>query len=269
MKRACIFVDGENFRYSLKDLFQGGRYTFSKGDYLPETDWHHFFVSITNQFDCELLRTYWYVTEHIDCRPYRIPFDWVGKERVLRRWYGTRIRACRNQSECRDLLRQIEEELKAARSTIEARARGWREIQASIESENDQLEFRRSGSITYELATGQFGAEKGVDTQLATDMIVFSDIYDAAIILSGDADYLPAIAAVKAKGRLVYSVSFLNEHGNPLPGGARRLRNAVDSRIELPFEAVRRAMRIERRTQLCGRDVASQSSGPCTELRVT
>jgi hypothetical protein len=104
-------------------------------------------------------------------------------------------------------------------------------------------------TVTYELATKQFGIEKGVDTQLATDMIVLADIYDAAIILSGDADYLPAVAAVKAKGRLVYSVSFLGENGKPLPGGARRLRNAVDSRVDLPFDAMRGAMRIEPRVR--------------------
>ena len=65
MRRACVFVDGENFRHSLKHLFPSGRYTFGKGDYLPETENH-----------------------------------------------------------------------------------------------NDQLEFRRSGSIPYELATKQFGVEK-------------------------------------------------------------------------------------------------------------
>jgi hypothetical protein len=37
------------------------------------------------------------------------------------------------------------------------------------------------------------------------------------------------------------------ENGKPLPGGARRLRNAVDSRIDLPFEAVRKAMCVELR----------------------
>jgi uncharacterized LabA/DUF88 family protein len=249
MKRACVFVDGENFRYSLKDLFPSARYTFRPGDYLPETDWHHFFSSLANQFDCELLRTYWYVIEHIDCRPYRIPGDWLAKEQLFSRWYRERIEACADGAARRTVLQQITQELCAARLGIEARARGWRETQASIESQNDQLEFRRSGSITYELATKQFGVEKGVDTQLATDMIVLADIYDAAIILSGDADYLPAVAAVKAKGRLVYSVSFLGENGKPLPGGARRLRNAVDSRIDLPFEAMRSAMRIEPRVR--------------------
>src|SRR5689334_18405757 len=65
MRRACIFVDGENFRHSLKHLFPSVSYRFSKGDYLPETDWHTFFTSIASRFDCELLRVYWYVIEHV------------------------------------------------------------------------------------------------------------------------------------------------------------------------------------------------------------
>ena len=114
MKRACVFVDGENFRHSLKHLFQTGRYSFGKADYLPETDWHAFFASLANRFECELLRVYWYVVEHIDCRP-----------------------------------------------------------------------------------------------------------------------------------KFVYCVSFLDKKGKQLPGGARRLSNAVDSRADLHFELVRKAMRIE------------------------
>ena len=245
MRRACIFVDGENFRHSLKQLFPSGRYSFGRGDYLPETDWHTFFTSLAVLFHCELLRVYWYVIEHIDCRPYKIPHEWDAKEKVLARWYRAQISACATVQERRDLLKALERELEEARIAIERRARGWREIQASIESHNDQLEFRRSGSITYDLATKQFGVEKGVDTQLATDMIVLSDIYDAAIILSGDADYLPPIAAVKNRGKFVCCVSFLDKKGRQLPGGARRLSNAVDSRTDLHFELVRKAMRIE------------------------
>lgn len=245
MRRACIFVDGENFRHSLRHLFPSGLYTFGKGDYLPETDWHKFFTSLASRFECELLRVYWYVIEHIDCRPYKIPREWNAKEKVLARWYGERISACATLQERHDLLKSLERELDVARGALEKRARGWREIQAGIESHNDQLEFRRSGSIPYELPTRQFGTEKGVDTQLATDMIVLSDIYDAAIILSGDADYLPPVAAVKNRGKFVYSVSFLDRKGQQLPGGARRLSNAVDSRTDLQFELVRKAMRID------------------------
>jgi hypothetical protein len=48
-----------------------------------------------------------------------------------------------------------------------------------------------------------------------------------------------------AHGKFVYCVSFLDRKGKRLPGGARRLSNAVDSRADLHFELVRRAMRIE------------------------
>jgi uncharacterized LabA/DUF88 family protein len=235
LKRACIFVDGENFRFSLKDLFQNGRYTFGKSDYLPQANWHSFFTSIAARFDCELLRTYWYVVENVDCRPYKIPHTWADKERFLSRWYGDRIRACSTLDGRREVLLAIEQEIEKSRRAIEKRARGWREVQSMIENNNDQLEFRRSGSITYDLVTSQFGVEKGVDTQLTTDLITLSDVFDAAIIFSGDADYLPPVAAVKMKGKLVYSVSFLDETGRQLPGGARRLSNAVDSRADLEF----------------------------------
>jgi uncharacterized LabA/DUF88 family protein len=255
LKRACIFVDGENFRYSLKDLFQNGRFTFGKTDYLPRANWHQFFKSIATRFDCELLRTYWYVVEHVDCRPYKIPHKWTDKERVLARSHGARIQACATDRERKELLLTIEREVEKARLAMESRARGWREIQATIENNNDQLEFRRSGSIPYDLVTNQFGVEKGVDTQLTADMITFADMYDAAIILSGDADYLPPVAAAKVKGKLVYSVSFLDQNGRQLPGGARRLSNAVDSRADLDFETVRVALDI--------RPIGADASAAC------
>jgi hypothetical protein len=50
---------------------------------------------------------------------------------------------------------------------------------------------------------------------------------------------------VKNRGKFVYCVSFLDRKGKQLPGGARRLSNAVDSRTDLHFELVRKAMRIE------------------------
>lgn len=247
MKRACIFVDGENFRHSLKALFDHGRYSFRpRSDYLPQSNWHHFFTSIANNFDCELLRTYWYVVDAIDCQPYSIPHEWVPKAKVLGRWYPERIAACTTDAELHVTLTELERKLDATRAEIQKRASGWKQVQAGIENSNDQLEFRPCGSIRYELATRQFGTEKGVDTQLTTDMIELASIYDAAIILSGDADYLPPVNAVKRKGRLVYSVSFLNKKGRKLPGGARRLCNAVDSRLELNFEAVRTGLSIEK-----------------------
>lgn len=129
---------------------------------------------------------------------------------------------------------------------INRRAEGWHQIHTAIERENDQIQFQRFGTIRYDLVDRSFSSEKGVDTQLATDLIVFSDIYDVALLVSGDADYIPPVSAVKNKGKLVYSVSFLTADGAKLPGGARRLEGCVDGQIELPFEQVSSRLGITR-----------------------
>jgi len=71
MRKACIFVDGENLRHSIVDLFDG---EFDKEDYLPKNaNWDGFFDQITQQApwdDCERIRTYWYVVDKVDFTPW-------------------------------------------------------------------------------------------------------------------------------------------------------------------------------------------------------
>lgn len=47
--------------------------------------------------------------------------------------------------------------------------------------------------------------EKGIDVKVATDMLwqAHNNVYDTAILVSGDADYVPAVEAVKAIGKHV------------------------------------------------------------------
>ncbi len=49
------------------------------------------------------------------------------------------------------------------------------------------------------------GAEKGIDVMIATDLLYFawSDFYDVAILVSGDADFAYAVQAVKNMGKHV------------------------------------------------------------------
>lgn len=238
--RICVFVDGENFRFSLASLFSDDSYGFTVQDYLPNTNWHDFFQSMCGRPGWDLSRVYWYVTREIDFWPYRIPHDWQEKRNFLER---NRIIARLNEqgfdfSNGREGLRQAEGELRNRRQTIQRRADGWHKIQAAIERQYDQIQFQRVGSIRYDLVQRSFGNEKGVDTQLATDMIALSNNYDVALLVSGDADYIPPVSAVKNLGKLVYSVSFLTADGTKLPGGAWRLERSVDGQIELPFEQV-------------------------------
>ena len=53
-------------------------------------------------------------------------------------------------------------------------------------------------------------AEKGVDVKLAVDLVTsaFYNKYDIAIIVTNDADFVPAIKAVQEGGKSVYNVSF-------------------------------------------------------------
>jgi hypothetical protein len=49
---------------------------------------------------------------------------------------------------------------------------------------------------------------------------------------------VPAVQAVKDRGKHVINVSFLKKSGGVLPGGARRLNQATDRVIEVPHDVV-------------------------------
>lgn len=239
--RICVFVDGENFRFSLANLFSDESYDFKVQNYLPNANWHDFFQSLCDRPGWELVRVYWYVTREIDYWPYKIPFEWDEKERFLQD-NGIVKRLSSQGIDCskgKKGLKQAELELRNRRQTIQKRADGWHQVHTAIERRYDQIQFQRIGSIRYDLVERSFGNEKGVDTQLASDLIALSNIYDIALLVSGDADYIPPVSAVKNMGKLVYSVSFLTADGTKLPGGAWRLERSVDGQIEVPFKQVR------------------------------
>lgn len=67
-----------------------------------------------------------------------------------------------------------------------------------------KLEVTPSGVTTY-LGTQQ--GEKGVDVGIAVDMIAKMENYDTAILISGDADFLPAVRYLKDHLKYVYQFS--------------------------------------------------------------
>ncbi len=73
-----------------------------------------------------------------------------------------------------------------------------------------------------------FEIEKGVDVALVTKMLTFAfrDIYDTAILVSGDADYIEAVQTIRDLGKRVEIVSF---RGSISPG----LRKLADRFIAL------------------------------------
>ena len=236
MTRVCVFVDGENFRHSIVQLFKP---EFNESDYLPkQADWSSLFDLIVglSADDPYRVRTYWYVVERLDFAPYRVEGlrkDLPKAQSVLRHHdpYDTELNSLPDPRARDARTAVLMDDLLRKKNSMQMRFDGWRVIQESIAEKNVAVEFRRAGGIRYSLFDSSLGSEKAVDVKLACDMVVLKDIYDVAVIVSGDQDYVPAVGIMKDAGKRVVNVSFQARNGNLLPGGAKRLNEAADTAI--------------------------------------
>jgi len=84
------------------------------------------------------------------------------------------------------------------------RAEGHREQQEFLNTlrETPYLEVRLGGT---KLAQGGVPVEKGIDVMLVTDLLHFAwnDLYDIAVLVSGDSDFAYALQAIKNMGKHV------------------------------------------------------------------
>ena len=235
-KKVCIFVDGENLRHSIGNLFPN----FNRSDYLPVADWGNFFDWIACEVagsNAERIRTYWYVVQNIDFAPFDLNSarknatyltTLLSKDEYMRQ-----VISDAQQEERNTLIQKMADELQTGQHILEKRFAGWTSIQNEIARKYDAIEFRRAGSIRYDLFKREFGSEKAVDIKLATDLIKLKDMYDVAVIMSGDQDYVPAVEAIKDFGKHTVNVAFLTENDRLLPGGAKRLNQSTDWSIEV------------------------------------
>lgn len=77
--------------------------------------------------------------------------------------------------------------------------------------------------------------EKGVDVQLAVDLLVgaYENTYDAAILLSSDTDLIPAIKKVKELGKAVEYIGFAHHPTIALQTHATLSRLLIKEEIEI------------------------------------
>ncbi len=87
------------------------------------------------------------------------------------------------------------------------------------------------------LKTGDSYHEKGVDVQIAVDLLVgaYEDLYDRAVLVSSDSDLIPALTKVRAKGKKVEYVGFSHAPSHAL----------------ITNSDIRRLLRIEEIESLC------------------
>ena len=216
--RTAVFIDGANFRGNLRDfgftseLSNGRVYRLEERHF----NWDEFFSGVLDKFNAEtgwehqLIRVHWYSAATISPWPRKYEFplsqkvvtehsgikglttdvvlekarDWYSRERS----YFERLRE--------DTFERIQREI----NFLEFRYVGQYKVlplQASSIQE-------RSGEIEYR---GTRVGEKGVDLGIAVDMIAKMPYYDVAILVSGDADFLPVVGYLKDHLKYVYQFS--------------------------------------------------------------
>lgn len=218
--RTVIFVDGANFRSQLRAFeFQSDPPHPSGAFRLEEQhfDWASFFGEVIRKIvghtglEHRLIRVYWYYPSQIS------PWE---------RWWARSLAAkvVASHPEVPDL--REDEVTNAAREWYD-RERDYfvkvrNDVLERIQRATDYLEFKYVGRYVVHPFTphrisrdpdgrlrylGTQVGEKGVDLGIAVDMMAKMPNYDAAVLVSGDSDFLPVVANLKDNLRYVYQFS--------------------------------------------------------------
>lgn len=218
--RTVIFIDGENFRNNLRNFaFQSNPPHPTKPIYALEEKhflWSKFFSGIIDEFDKltkwhhQLVRVYWYFSatispwEENSQAAQRIVQQYNSKipglsinqvNKLAKDWYD-------KERKYFDKLREkVFEDIQRNTTFLEFKYVGQYLIRPYSVY---KLEIDPTQTITY---LGKQQGEKGVDVGIAVDMIAKMDNYDTAVLISGDADFLPAVKYLKDHLKYVYQFS--------------------------------------------------------------
>ncbi len=241
MLKTVIFIDGQNFK---KDL-QKFRFK-ATGHNLPEYRldekhflWEDFFrqaiAAISEQTGTlhRLIRVYWYNTQattplHRHDRAVRDIIDQYRDqfpdltmsvvENLAQRWHQHQ----------RELLARAKEEvfdhIQKRTSFLEFKYVGQLVLRPYKVKELTR-EKDRDGAFLYQ---GTVEGEKGVDIGITIDMISKMTFYDAAVLISGDTDFIPLIQFLKDSLKIVYSLSLSRGEKGQVQLFSPQIKNAVD-----------------------------------------
>lgn len=217
--RTVVFIDGENFRNNLRHFcFRSTPPHPTNPDYRLEERhffWDKFFKGILAEYDSltgwqhQLVRVYWYYSATMN--PWKENSS--AAYRIVRKYQGTVTLTTQQVNQL--AWNWYESERKYFQKLRE-------DVFAQIQHGTNFLEFKyvgqyiirpysvykldvdSSGNITY---LGVQQGEKGVDVGIAMDMVAKMQNYDVAILVSGDADFLPTVRYLKDNLKYVYQFS--------------------------------------------------------------
>lgn len=220
MNKFATFVNGSNLFGSFKylDVYVNDYETLYRYVYdQTVARWHETFFLHGAEPLTQLLRVYWYVVDSMDewdlanprTRQYlfeRFQDDrdvktrWMAEAARLQTGDAAKIEQAAFTMCVNDLTHWYEK-----RQSILS---GMNRFYHAVESASDFIEIRRCGrwkvDILHKTVT-----ERGLDVQLAVDMLSFSPNYDVASIVAGDADGIPSVEYIKALGKQVATIEML------------------------------------------------------------
>jgi uncharacterized LabA/DUF88 family protein len=218
--KTVIFVDGQNFKRNLQQLqFLPNGADVSERKYrLDEKHflWQKFFQGLISKVDEHtdrehtLIRAYWYNAGEIT------PFyeQWKYAEIISKRHIDKLPELTRGR-----VMELAKEWYNRERRNFDA---ARQKVLEQIQRRTDFLEFKYIGQYVvkpfkdYKLETMEDGTvhyqgtrlgEKGVDLGMAIDMVAMMPNYDVAVLLSGDADFVPVVRYIKNNLKYVYQFS--------------------------------------------------------------
>ena len=213
--RTAVFVDGANFRANLRNLASGRGYMLEERHF----DWKRFYDGVIQKFDQatgwnhRMIRVHWYYAETMSPWAYSEDYAHNQAQRIVekhseisnltphtvvnlaRRWYD-------NERKRFERLREVTfENIQRETDFLEFKYVGQYQVRPF---EVHRIEQNEDSEVTY---FGKQVGEKGVDTGIAVDMIAKMPYYDVAILVSGDADFLPVVGYLKDHLKHVYQFS--------------------------------------------------------------
>ena len=243
--KTVIFIDGQNFKKNLQEF----RFCPPATPTIPNPQgyrldekhflWGNFFHDVIKKFDDltgyqhRLIRSYWYNAESVspfNVNNYRKVQSIVSKYRsdipevndalvkkLAQDWYD---RERRNFYEGRDRVYDV---IQKAVDFIEFKYVGQYKISPYRVFRFDK--DVKTGRYTY---FGMREGEKGVDVGIAIDMASKMNGFDVAILVSGDADFYPAVRYLKDGLKQVYQFSLAKGIPPNITYLSQWLRSIVD-----------------------------------------
>ncbi len=226
MIRFAIFVDGSNlfglskklnfqvlnYEAFYKFIFEQGSSVWKKGTVLSGNNSSPAF---------RLLRTFWYVVGSIDylntadAKLQAFFRDIFDKNKDLKRTYlalAEQANPGRAKNELAlEAWQLCFQECKSYYENKKENIEGMRRFYHSVRTTTDFIDIIECGHWKVDFLY-KYVMEKGVDTQLAVDIVTLADFYDVALLISGDADSIPSVNYVKKLGKQVGIVEFVKGH---------------------------------------------------------